>query len=224
MTVFLQTSDHKFTAQEFRERVAHRFEKRAKELAATAGDHALNPDYAEEVETREFKDAAILFALVEGAEHPTVLLTQRSDKLNNHSGQIAFPGGRIDAGETPIEAALREADEEVGLPANSVEVLGAMGPYFSGSGYKIHPVVGVVKELPELTINEDEVADVFHVPLSFLMDQAFHQVESRFFKGNERFFYAMPYQDIAVAPVVERRIWGVTAGIIRVIQERLYGE
>jgi 8-oxo-dGTP pyrophosphatase MutT (NUDIX family) len=220
----LPVSQFTFTADEFRERVAHRFEMRAQQLAETAGDHALNPDYAEHVKTREFKDAAILFALVEGEPHPTVLLTQRSDKLNNHSGQIAFPGGRIDEGETPIEAALREADEEVGLPASSVEVLGAMGPYFSGSGYKIHPVVGVVRDLPELTINEAEVADVFHVPLAFLMDQASHEIESRFFKGNERFFYAMPYRDTAVAPAVERRIWGVTAGIIRVIQERLYGE
>lgn len=220
----MQISKVPYSAEDFRARVAHRFEVRARELSASAGDHALNPDYAEHVKTREFKDAAILFALVEGAEHPTVILTQRSDKLNNHSGQIAFPGGRIDEGETPIEAALREADEEIGLAAQSVEVLGAMGPYYSGSGYKIHPVVGIVRDLPELTINEDEVADVFHVPLAFLMDQASHQVESRMFKGNERFFYAMPYLDTAVAPVVERRIWGVTAGIIRVIQERLYGE
>ncbi len=224
MSGHMQISDHAFTAQEFRDRVAYRFEMRAQQLAETAGDYALNPDYAEEVKTRDFKDAAILFALVEGANQPTVILTQRSDKLNNHSGQISFPGGRVDEGETPEQAALREADEEVGLPANSVDVLGTMGPYFSGSGYKIYPVVGVVQNLPDLTINEDEVADVFHVPLSFLMNQNFHQVESRMFKGNERFFYAMPYQDNAVAPVVERRIWGVTAGIIRVIQERLYGE
>ena len=215
---------HSFSASEFQTLVEQRFKLRAERLAAEAGDHALNPDYADHVETREFKDAAILFALVESADQPTVILTQRSDKLNNHSGQIAFPGGRIDEGETPQQAALREADEEIGLPADSVEVLGTMGPYFSGSGYKIHPVVGVVRELPELKINEDEVAEVFHVPLAFLMDQASHEVESRFFKGNERFFYAMPYRDTAVSPTVERRIWGVTAGIIRVIQERLYGE
>lgn len=220
----MQAEKFSFTSSEFRSVVEKRFQLRAHQLAESAGDHALNPDYAKEVETREFKDAAILFALVEGQPQPTVILTQRSDKLNNHSGQIAFPGGRIDNGETPVAAALREADEEIGLPAHSVEVLGTMGPYFSGSGYKIYPVVGIVKELPELTINEDEVAEIFHVPLSFLMDQAFHNIESLMFKGNERFFYTMPYQDNAVAPVVERRIWGVTAGIVRVIQERLYGE
>ncbi|MDA8869942.1 CoA pyrophosphatase [Rhizobiaceae bacterium] len=186
-------------------------------MTAFAGDHALNPDYDPAEREDEFRRAAVLIAVADFDGEARVLLTQRTAHLSSHSGQIAFPGGKIDGDETAVEAALREADEEVGL--RGAEVLGEFGSYFSGSGYEIVPVVAVLSAPPRLTLNEDEVADAFWVPLAFLMDQSSHLIESRTFKGNERFFYAMPYDDAGT----QRRIWGVTAGIIRTVQERLYG-
>ena len=143
--------------------------------------------------------------------------------MSSHSGQVAFPGGKLDQGESDVEAALREADEEVGLLARDVEVLGTFGTYYSGSGYAIAPVVGMVKGTPELNINENEVAAAFEVPLAFLMNQSNHNRQSRLWNEKEIFFYAMPYNDPSTQPNTERRIWGVTAGIIRMVQERLYG-
>ena len=201
----------------FAERVRERFASRADAMAAMAGDHALNPDFDPARETRSYRRAAVLIAVARFDGDAWVLLTKRTEKLTSHSGQIAFPGGKVDPGETPVEAALREAHEEVGL--QGLEVLGAFGPYFSGSGYEIVPVVALIEGRPELVISEDEVDDAFWVPLAFLMDQRTHRIESRRFKGNERFYYVMPYDDEGT----ERRIWGVTAGIVRTVQERLYG-
>ncbi len=203
----------------FVERVRERFETRADVMAAVAGDHALNPDYDPAERPNGYKDAAVLFAVADIAGTASVLLTKRTAHLSSHSGQIAFPGGKIDDGETGLQAALREAEEEVGLRAADMEVLGEFGTYYSGSGYAIAPVVAVLREQPRLTCNPDEVADAFWVPLSFLMDQRSHEIESLHFKGNERFFYVMPYDDDGTP----RRIWGVTAGMIRMVQERLYG-
>lgn len=207
----------------FRERVRQRFESRADILAAIGGDHALNPDFADTVGTRSFRDAAVLIPVLNRGGDAHVLLTQRTDHLSSHGGQVAFPGGKIDSGESAPQAALREAQEEVGLRPQDVEVLGTFGTYFTGSGYSIAPVVGTVREPRELSINPDEVADAFEVPLAFLMDRERHNVESRTWQDKERYFYTMPYDDRSVDPPVERRIWGVTAGIIRMMQERLYG-
>lgn len=215
--------DERYTVSAFRQRVQERFERNARELAQIGGDQALNPDYEAVLKEREFKPAAVLIAMVANGQSGDILLTQRSQKLNSHSGQVAFPGGKIDLGETEEEAALREAEEEIGLRPHDVEVLGTMGPYFSGSGYRISPVVGIVSNAPDLKANEDEVDAIFRVPLAFLMDQASHRIESRFWQEKERFFYAMLFRDNSVDPPVERRIWGVTAGIIRMVQERLYG-
>lgn len=207
-----------YSLDAFANRVRERFASRADVMAAVAGDQALNPDYEPARREGGFRSAAVLIAVcnIGGISH--VLLTQRTDHLSSHSGQIAFPGGKIDQGETPVDAALREAQEEVGL--TGAEVLGAFGTYYSGSGYAITPVVAVLSEEPQLVCSEDEVADAFWVPLAFLMDQRHHEVESLSFKGKERYFYVMPYDDGAQ----QRRIWGVTAGIIRTVQERLYGE
>ncbi|MEM8749498.1 MAG: CoA pyrophosphatase [Pseudomonadota bacterium] len=191
-------------------------------MAERSGDQRLNPDYEPEFATRTYKPAAVLFAVLDYQSHATVLLTQRSSALSSHSGQIAFPGGKIDDGETAEQAALREAEEEVGLDRSSVEVLGTLGPYFSGSGYVISPVLGIVRGRPQLTISPDEVDEAFEVPLQFLMDQNAHRVESLTWKDKERFFFAMPWRDETLNPPVDRRIWGVTAGIIRTVQERLY--
>jgi 8-oxo-dGTP pyrophosphatase MutT (NUDIX family) len=160
------------------------------------------------------RPAAVLIPVVDHAE-PTVLLTQRSAHLKEHSGQIAFPGGKIDATDkSPRDAALREAEEEIGLDRSFVDPIGYLGVYGTGFGFRILPTVARVKPGFKLAINHSEVDDAFEVPLSFLMNPANHQVHSREFRGMERSYYAMPF--------AERFIWGATAGILRVLYERIY--
>lgn len=157
----------------------------------------------------------MLIPVIDHGEQATVLLTKRAEGLKSHAGQVAFPGGRIDAVDSTDEAAaLREAEEEIGLDRRFVEVVGRMPDYVSGSGYRIAPVLSVVRPGFHLDINRSEVDDAFEVPLSFLMDPANHVTDSRIWENKRRFFYAMPYG--------ERKIWGVTAGIIRTLYERLY--
>ena len=216
-------AEYPYSAQAFRERVLERFESRANIMAAVSGDGMLNEGFDAMVTKRDLRDAAVLIPVIDRGGEATVLLTLRTDHLPSHKGQIAFPGGKLEEGETPVQAALREAEEEVGLHADQVEVLGTFGNYLSGSGYRVFPVVAMVKGEVELTLCDEEVAEAFEVPLSFLMDQNSHKVESLTWKDKERFFYAMPYQDETSVPPQERRIWGLTAGIIRTVQERLYG-
>jgi 8-oxo-dGTP pyrophosphatase MutT (NUDIX family) len=160
------------------------------------------------------RPAAVLIAVVDHPE-PTILLTQRSAHLNDHAGQIAFPGGKIDATDSsPLDAALREAEEEVGLSRDFVEPLGYLDLYGTAFGFRILPTVARVRPDFQLTINHSEVDDAFEVPLSFLMNPANHQVHSKEFRGMERFYYAMPF--------AERYIWGATAGMLRVLYERIY--
>jgi 8-oxo-dGTP pyrophosphatase MutT (NUDIX family) len=160
------------------------------------------------------RPAAVLIPVVDHKE-PTVLLTQRSPNLSEHAGQIAFPGGKIDATDaSPRDAALREAWEEVGLDGSFIHPIGYLGVYGTGFGFRILPTVARVKPGFKLTINHSEVVDAFEVPLSFLMNPANHQIHSKEFRGMERSYYAMPY--------AERYIWGATAGILRVLYERIY--
>ena len=178
------------------------------------GDHVLNPDQLALADAANARPAAVLIPLIARPEGTTVLLTQRASSLRSHSGQIAFPGGRIDGpDETPVEAALREAQEEIGLDPSRVEPFGRLDAYLSGSGFRIVPIVGEVRPPFTLTMNDAEVADAFEVPFNFLMDAANHQRQSREWKGIERHYYAMPWK--------ERYIWGVTAGILRNLYERL---
>jgi 8-oxo-dGTP pyrophosphatase MutT (NUDIX family) len=161
------------------------------------------------------REAAVLIPVVDHGPEATVILTKRAETLRNHTGQVAFPGGRIDPQDvTPEDAALRETAEEIGLAADHVDLLGRMPDYVSGSGYRIVPVLGVVRPGFRLRINPDEVDAAFEVPLRFLMDPANHARASRFWGEHEWFYYDMPYEG--------RRIWGVTAGIIRTLYERLY--
>nr|WP_257166043.1 CoA pyrophosphatase [Bradyrhizobium sp. SRS-191] len=184
------------------------------EVIPTSGDSGT--DRMLEIIAREqpIRPAAVLIAVVDHPE-PTVLLTQRSPNLSSHAGQIAFPGGKIDVTDaTPLDAALREAEEEVGLDRGFVDPIGYLDVYGTAFGFRILPTVARVRPGFSLKINEGEVDDAFEVPLAFLMDPANHQLHSKEFRGMERSYYAMPF--------AERYIWGATAGILRVLYERIY--
>ncbi|MCB1536591.1 MAG: CoA pyrophosphatase [Rhodoblastus sp.] len=160
------------------------------------------------------KPAAVLIGLIERPQGVTVLLTERATHLRSHSGQVAFPGGKIDPGEDALAAALREAEEEIGLHSRHIEPFAALDPYLSGSGYRISPIVAQIHPPFDLAINHEEVAETFEAPFAFVMDPANHQRQSREWKGAIRHFYAMPWES--------HYIWGVTAGILRNMYERLY--
>ncbi len=160
------------------------------------------------------RPAAVLIPVVDHPQ-PTVLLTQRAAHLAEHAGQISFPGGKIDATDaSPLDAALREALEEIGLGREFVEPIGYLDRYGTGFGFRILPTLARVKPGFKLVINHSEVDDAFEVPLAFLMNPENHQVHSKEFRGMERSYYAMPF--------AERYIWGATAGILRVLYERIY--
>ena len=180
-----------------------------------AGDHVTDPSLAGFLEGVTLRDAAVLIGILDRRPEATLLLTRRTDHLKSHAGQIALPGGKIDPEDAdPVAAALREAEEEVGLDRRFVRPLGLLDPYVSNTGFRIFPVVASVEAIAPLTPNPDEVADVFEVPLSFLMTPANHLLETRAWKGVNRRYYAMPYED--------RRIWGVTAGILRLFYEQVW--
>ncbi|TWG97133.1 NTP pyrophosphohydrolases including oxidative damage repair enzymes [Mesorhizobium sp. J18] len=179
------------------------------------GDHRMNPDLRHLIVREGLRDAAVLVPVVDHEEGATVILTKRTEALRRHSGQVAFPGGRIDPTDrTPEEAALRETWEEIGLERDRIEIVGRIPDYVTGSGYRIAPVLSIVRPGFRLALNPAEVDAAFEVPLAFLMNPANHRRESRLWQENERFYYTMPFGD--------RLIWGVTAGIIRTLYERLY--
>ncbi|MCW2246382.1 8-oxo-dGTP pyrophosphatase MutT (NUDIX family) [Azospirillum fermentarium] len=168
------------------------------------GDHDLNPGFGPPQGLRE---ASVLVPLVERAEGATVLFTLRTASLTAHAGQISFPGGRREAEDrSPEDTALRETEEEIGLSRDRIEILGQLDTYVTRTGFRVTPVVGLVR--PPFTLDPDptEVDEVFEVPLSFILDPANPQRHSRTFMGTERYFYAFPYQ--------QRYIWGATAGML----------
>jgi 8-oxo-dGTP pyrophosphatase MutT (NUDIX family) len=180
------------------------------------GDHDADPVMEAISKVRPIKPAAVLIPVVARAE-PTVLLTTRTAHLNDHGGQIAFPGGKIDADDaSPAAAALREAQEEIGLDASFIEPLGYLDVYMTTRGFRIVPTIAPVAPGFSLTINPQEVEDTFEVPLVFLMQLTNHQRHSRDWEGMTRHYYAIPFG--------ERYIWGVTAGILRNLHERIYRE
>ena len=156
---------------------------------------------------KELRAASVLVPIVARAEEPTVLFTQRTAHLKSHSGQISCPGGtaeEIDA--SPERTALRETWEEVGLPPERIELLGRLSDYHTRTGYRITPVVGIVQPPFDLRPDDNEVAEVFEVPLAFLLDVRNHQRHSREYEGEQRHYFAIPYR--------ERYIWGATAGML----------
>jgi 8-oxo-dGTP pyrophosphatase MutT (NUDIX family) len=175
------------------------------------GDHDLNPDM---LPTRTLIPAAVLVGLVERPEGMGVLFTKRTQHLTDHAGQISFPGGRIDATDADaVAAALREAEEEVGLPIRNVEMIGKLDTYVTRTGFEVTPCVGFVHP-PELYRPDPfEVAEVFEAPLRFFRDPLNRKLESRTFQGRQRFFYAYPWG--------EHYIWGATAGMLNNLVEVL---
>lgn len=203
-----------FSAEDFRRRVTG---MQALEVDAWSrfGDHRLNPDIVDELQSARLRDAAVLVPVVDTGKEARVILTQRTTTLRRHSGQVAFPGGAIDPSDASVEAAaMREAEEEIGLDPRFVEPIGRLPDYLTTTGFRIAPVLSIVTPGFTTRLNPHEVAAVFEVPLSFLMTEANHRRESRVWQGRERHYYTMPYDAWF--------IWGVTAGILRTLYERLY--
>ncbi len=179
------------------------------------GDLDLDPEMWKQAGVSATRPAAVLVPVIDRPE-PTVLLTLRTTELPNHAGQIAFPGGKIDPEDaTPAEAALREAHEEIALERRYVTPIGYLDLFLTFSGFRILPVVARVAPDYVHEANPAEVAEAFEVPLAFLMNAENHARHSRDWKGITRHYYAMPFE--------ERYIWGVTAGIVRNLYERIYG-
>jgi 8-oxo-dGTP pyrophosphatase MutT (NUDIX family) len=177
-------------------------------------DYSLNGPPPDAATLAKARPAAVLVPIIARPEGLSVLLTLRASHLRAHSGQVAFPGGKVDPGESPLATALREAQEEIGLEARFIEPLGWLDPYLTGTGFRVAPLVALIDPGFTLTINDDEVADVFETPFAYLMDPANHLLQEREWRGKTRKFYAMPHG--------ERYIWGATAGILRNLWERLF--
>ncbi len=182
-------------------------------------DFDLRPDGVRGVgvTTRPLKPAAVLVPIVNRPEGPTVLLTQRTDHLRRHAGQISFPGGRVEPEDRHhVETALRETQEEIGLDRRHVTLLGRLSLYETSTAYGVTPVVGWVEPPFELALDAFEVADAFEAPLAFILDRRNHKKESAVRDGVTRSFYVLPYQG--------RRIWGATAGMLVNLTDMLEGK
>ena len=166
--------------------------------------------------TGPLKPSAVLVPLIERAAGITVLLTRRTENLSSHSGQISFPGGRVEQSDAaPVHTALRESEEEIGLEPARVEILGRLANYVVGTGYRITPVVGFVDAQQEFVRDEREVAEIFEVPLELVMEPDNYRREHMRIKNINRSYYVLPYG--------EYRIWGATASILLNLRDTLSG-
>ncbi|MBX9931281.1 MAG: CoA pyrophosphatase [Methylobacterium sp.] len=178
------------------------------------GDHDLDDEGVAIAPPGPHRHAAVLVPVVAREDGLAMLFNLRSASLRDHSGQISFPGGKIDAADPgPAGAALREANEEIGLDPARVRLLGYLDSYLSATGFLVVPVVGLLEEPVSLALNPTEVAEVFEVPLPVLMDPDGHSLSSGIWRGRTRCYYAITHEG--------RLIWGVTAGIVRNLYERL---
>lgn len=169
------------------------------------GDHDLNPGMTPP--SAALRPAAVLVPLVDHAHGMSILLTQRTAHLSAHAGQISFPGGRMEEHDADaVAAALRETEEEVGLPRERVSIVGRLDTYVTGTGFEITPIVGVVEPPYPMVIDPFEVAEAFEVPLAYILDRRNHQRVERESAGRRRAFFVLPYDG--------RNIWGATAGIL----------
>lgn len=202
--------------EDLRRRLAARLSFANGSHAPQRGDFDLNPKMRSELAPgRALRPAAVLIPIVERKAGLSVLFTRRADHLARHAGQVSFPGGRVDDQEDAVAAALRETEEEVGLPRSFVDVRGELDRYETGTGFAIQPFVALVRDGFELKIDSAEVAEAFEVPLGFLMDERNHTQQTTHWQGRERRYYAMQYE--------RHYIWGATAGILVNLHERLYG-
>lgn len=178
------------------------------------GDYDLNPEQRPE-ELRTLTPAAVLAPIVRRPEGWTLLLTQRTETMPTHAGQVAFPGGRVQPEDNgPVDTALREAEEEVGVSRRLFRPIGGIDPWETGTGYRITPIVAFIEPGFMLRPDPREVAAVFETPLEFLFNPANHETREGEWRGQKRTYYAMPHNG--------RFIWGATAGMIRALYERLY--
>jgi 8-oxo-dGTP pyrophosphatase MutT (NUDIX family) len=196
------------TGEFVRQRLA-RFDRNS----TTRGDHDLDPNPRGH-DTGGLRRASVLVPLIDRADGLTVLLTERTQHLTDHAGQIAFPGGRQEPEDVDeIDAALRETEEEIGLPRGFVRVIGRLDTYVTSTRFSVTPVVGLIRPPFPLRPDPHEVADVFEVPLSFIADPVNHERRSREFHGRTRHFYVLPFE--------QRYIWGATAGMLVNLARRL---
>lgn len=165
---------------------------------------------------RALNQAAVLAPLILHDGPPRFLFTVRAAHLTKHAGQISFPGGRREPGETLWEAALRETREEIGITADHIDILGCFDPYETVTAFQVTPFVGLLRPGYTVTPDHQEVSNVFETPFDFLMDSANHERHEREFRGQMRRFWAMPWK--------ERYIWGATAGMLRALHDRLIGD
>jgi 8-oxo-dGTP pyrophosphatase MutT (NUDIX family) len=187
-----------------RDLIIERLRGRESRKGTDRGDHNLNPGLDDHY---KLVPAAVLVPLIERKDGLTALLTQRTSHLAHHPGQVSFPGGHVDPGdESPEATALRETEEEVGLHRRHIDVLGRLDQYRVRTGFSVTPVVGLVMPPFDIKPDDFEVAEVFEVPLTFLMDPGNHERHSRDYRGETRYFYAIPYNGYY--------IWGATAGML----------